>query len=225
LLNLETRRLTGFLVRREEKIVSLCEEKSVLHLGCADYPFGKEQYRNGNLLHHKIANVTDDLVGVDLSTEGVAWLASLGYKNLLVGNVERLNELEIKRQFEVIVAGELLEHLSNPGMFLSNVKPLIADDGILIITVPNAHAIKSFVRVLLFRKELIHPDHVYYFSQATIGHLCKRYGLKIKETFYYVTTPLNIAKRFIFLIPYVFMKYLSPYVGDGLIFTVERNNA
>ncbi|PKP61704.1 hypothetical protein CVT91_02235 [Candidatus Atribacteria bacterium HGW-Atribacteria-1] len=222
---LESKELKGSLVRKEKKIVSLCEGKSVLHLGCADYPFGKEQYRNGNLLHQKIANITDDLIGVDLSTEGIAWLASLGYKNLLVGNVEKLNELEIKRQFEVIVAGELLEHLSNPGMFLSNVKSLMEDDGILIITVPNAHAIKSFVRVLLFRKELIHPDHVYYFSQATIEHLCKRYELKIKETFYYVTTPLNVTKRFIFLVPYVFMKYLSLYVGDGIIFIMEKNNA
>ena len=221
---LETRGLAGSLVRREAKITSLCEGKSVFHLGCADYPFGEEQYLNGNLLHQKIANVTDDLVGVDLSTEGIAWLASLGYKNLLVGNAEKLNELEINRQFEVIVAGELLEHLSNPGMFLSDVKPLMADGGILIITVPNAHAIKSFARVLLFKKELIHPDHVCYYSQATADHLCERYGLKRKETFYYVTTPLNIAKKIIFLAPYVLIKYIAPHAGDGLIFIVEKNN-
>ena len=221
---LEARRLTGLLVRREAKIVSLCKEKSVLHLGCADYPFGEEQYRKGNLLHQKIANVTDDLVGVDLSTEGIAWLASLGYNDLLVGNVEKLDELKINRQFEVVVAGELLEHLSNPGMFLSKVKPLMADGGILIITVPNAHAIKSFARVLLFRKELIHPDHVCYFSPATIEHLCKRYSLKITETLYYVTTPSNTVKRIVFLALCVLMKYLFPCVGDGLIFVVEKNN-
>jgi len=221
---LESKKLKGFLVDRTKKITSLCRGKSVLHLGCADYPFSKERYKCGNLLHQKITEVAKYVVGIDLSAEGIGFLASLGYKNLLIGNVEKLEELGINHQFDMIVAGELLEHLSNPGMFFSGVKSLMANDGILILTVPNAHAIKSFVRVLLFRKELIHPDHVFYFSQATIDHFCKRYSLKIREVFYYLTKPTNITKKFFYPFLFIFIKYLSPYIGDGLIFVIEKNN-
>lgn len=207
---------------RTEKIMSLCKEKSVLHLGCADYPFSERQYKCGNLLHKKIAGVAKYILGLDNSAKGIAFLASLGYKNLLIGNVEKLGDLDINQQFDVVVAGELLEHLLNLGMFFSGVKSLMTNDGILILTVPNAHAVKGFLRVLLFKKELVHPDHVCYFSQATIGHLCEKYGLKITETFYYLTDSRNICKRLTFLFPRLFIKYISPCVGDGLILVAKR---
>jgi len=218
---LERKKLKGVVVDREKKILELCKRRSVLHLGCADHPFGKEQYQKGILLHQKIADVTNDLMGIDLSTEGIAWLTSVGYKNLLVGNAEKLSELGIKCKFDVIVAGELLEHLSNPGMFLSSVHPLMAQGGVLIITVPNAHAVKSFIRILFLRKELVHPDHFYYFSVATIEHICKRYNYELLEYFYYLSNPNGISKKLIFLPIKYFIKFISPYMGDGLIFIIK----
>lgn len=219
---LESKKLKGSLVNRAEKIISLCKGKTVLHLGCADYPFSREQYEAGNLLHQKITDVAKYAVGVDISAEGIAFLSSLGYKNLLVGDAEKLEGLNINQQFDVVVAGEILEHLSNPGMFFSGIKFFLKNNGILILSVPNAHAVKSFIRILLLRKELIHPDHVYYFSQATIDHFCNRYGLKIREVFYYLTKSKNIVKRLVFLPFFYFIKYLCSCIGDGLIFVVEK---
>jgi len=221
---LESKRLKGSLVDRAEKIISLCKGKSVLHLGCADYPYFKEHYNSGNLVHQRITEVAKYVVGIDLSAEGITFLSSLGYKNLIIGDVEKIGDLDINQQFDVVVAGELLEHLSNPGMFFFGAKSLMTNDGILILTVPNVHAVKSFLRVLLFKNELIHPDHVFYFSQANIDHFCKRYSLKIKEVFYYLTKSENVVKKFLTFYLYLFVKYLRPYVGDGLIFVVEKNN-
>lgn len=218
---LEKKSLNSFIVDREKKILKLCKSKSVLHLGCADYPFSVEQHREGNLLHEKLFKIAKNVFGIDFSQEGIDFLKSLGYENLLVGNVEELDKLNLIEKYDVIVAGELLEHLSNVGKFYENISCVMDNDSILIVTVPNAHSIKSFIRVL-FGNELIHSDHVYYFSPATIEHICKRYDYELLAYFYYLSEPNGFIKRLMFLPIKHFIKFISPYIGDGLIFIMKR---
>ncbi|MBO0181221.1 hypothetical protein J0682_30075, partial [Vibrio parahaemolyticus] len=74
--------------------------------------------------------------------------------------------------FDVIVAGEIIEHLNNPGLFLSGVRRFMHRDSKLVITTINAYcAMRFFVYALRGRRginEFVHPDHVAYYSYSTL---------------------------------------------------------
>lgn len=219
---LENKRLKGLIVNREEKIVELCKNNSVLHLGCADYPYSVEQYRTGKLLHEKLKKVAKQLLGIDISQEGLDYLTSLGYSNLIKGDVEEIGKIEINEKFHIVVAGELFEHLSNPGKFFENVSTIMENDSIIIISVPNAHSLKGFIRVL-FGRELLHPDHLTYFSPGTVEHLCKKYNYELLTYFYYLSESTNIIKSILFFPLKYFIQFFASTVADGIIFIIKKS--
>lgn len=218
---LERKKLNRTVVDREKKILELCKSKSILHLGCADHPFSVERHIAGTLLHEKLSRIANRIWGVDCSIKGIDFLKSLGYENLIVGDVEDCGKLDLREKYDVILAGELLEHLSNVGRFFENVIRTMSDDSILIITVPSAHSIKSFLRVLL-GNELVHADHLYYFSPATIEHICKRYKCEFLEYCYYLSEPHGILRKIVFVPVKYFIKLLCPSISDGLIFVLKK---
>jgi 2-polyprenyl-3-methyl-5-hydroxy-6-metoxy-1,4-benzoquinol methylase len=105
-------------------------------------------------------------------------------------------EAGVLPEAEIIIAGEVLEHLSNPGHFLDNVwvlgKPVI-------ITVPNA---TSRVYDQARGKEVVNKEHVSWYSYHTLKVLVERHNFKIKEWFWYNG---------------------KPYIAEGLIFHLEPN--
>lgn len=84
---------------------------------------------------------------------------------------------------DVIVCGEILEHLSNPGWFLKRLRRQYA--GIpLIVTVPNAYSAGS-LSWLKQGIENVNRDHVAWYSPKTISTLLQRAGYTVGALFYY----------------------------------------
>ena len=94
------------------------------------------------------------------------------------------------------------------------------NNSILVITVPNAFSLKVFLRALL-GIELVHPDHISYYTPTTIKQLCDRYYFEIINYYYYLTESQNLVKRIFFIPLKLFIKYCSPFISDGLIFLVK----
>jgi 2-polyprenyl-3-methyl-5-hydroxy-6-metoxy-1,4-benzoquinol methylase len=67
-------------------------------------------------------------------------------------DAERMN---FDRKFDMIIAGDVLEHMSNPCLFLQQVSSLLSDGGELIIAVSHAFTFVA-IRVWLFQKENVH---------------------------------------------------------------------
>jgi 2-polyprenyl-3-methyl-5-hydroxy-6-metoxy-1,4-benzoquinol methylase len=103
-----------------------------------------------------------------------------GDASLVVGNVEELEAVDLDRQFDVVVAGELIEHLNNPGRFLRGVRRFVAPHGRLILTTPNAFGVKFFMHALAGR-DRSHPDHALLFSVSTLQCLLTRHGFQPLE--------------------------------------------
>lgn len=84
---------------------------------------------------------------------------------------------------DVIICGEVLEHLCNPGWFLQRLKSQYA--GIpVVITVPNAFS--DVARTHLKKgRENVNIDHVAWYSPRTLRTLVERYGFSIREFAYY----------------------------------------
>jgi 2-polyprenyl-3-methyl-5-hydroxy-6-metoxy-1,4-benzoquinol methylase len=76
-------------------------------------------------LHGLIAERAASVVGVDYDRQAVEQLRAKGF-DVRVGNVENL---DLGRRYEVVVAGELFEHLTNHRSFLDSVRRHLAPGG------------------------------------------------------------------------------------------------
>ena len=52
-----------------------------------------------------------------------------------------MTKIRLGRKFDVIVTGEILEHLPNQGLFLENAERHLKKKGVQILTTPNALAL------------------------------------------------------------------------------------
>ena len=181
------------LVQRVDFIKQACAGKKVLHLGCTDHPYTLEAIKNNMLLHFELEKTAKDLYGFDYDQEGIDVLSKAGGKNLFRADLEKLDEVELNETFDVIIAGEMIEHLSNPGLFLRGIKRFMNTDTKLVITTINAYSgMRFFIYGLRGRggaTEPVHPDHVAYYSYKTLNLVVRRENLQVREFAFYDLGP------------------------------------
>lgn len=173
---------------RWDIIENYVKGKNVLDIGCAELIGSTiDKKKKSRWIHAKISKVAKELTGVDINEEQVVLLKEMGY-NIVVGDAEII---DLGHDFDVIVAGELIEHLSNPGIFLDNMKRHLKGDGIFILTTPNRFDFMTFLRSFLhntipsYNKPI--AKHVTYFDENSISALLKRHGFEPIEIAYYWT--------------------------------------
>ncbi len=165
---------------REAFIVERCKGKRVMNLGCAS-----------GALHGKIKAVATEAIGVDREASA----------DIICDLDDTPQDLTDPSRWpglygaEIVVAGEIIEHLGNPGRLLQQLKKLSAP---VIITVPNAFHTAG-LRWMKLGYEQVNPDHISWFSWKTLKTLVERYGFAVSEFYWYNGQPL-IAEGLIFLI-------------------------
>ncbi len=176
-------------VERVEYIKKSCAGKKVLHLGCTNYPFTEHSIEHKMLLHFELEEVAGELYGFDFDQKGIDILEAAGAKNIFFADLEQLEEVNLSETFDVIIAGEMIEHLSNPGLFLKGIQRFMNPQTNLLITTINAYC---GMRMLTYglrgdggTHEPVHPDHVAYYSHSTLRVLVERENLKVNNFLFY----------------------------------------
>ncbi len=210
------------LVQRLETIKEYCRGKKVLHLGCCNSPYTESSIANGSILHFDLQKVATEVYGFDFDDEGLAILADHGVANLFKADLEHLEDIDLDTTFDVIVAGEMIEHLNNPGLFLSGIQRFMNADTELVITTLNAYYGMRFFRYGFTknhgRNEPVHPDHVAYYSYATLNLIVKRHGLDVSRfMFYNMGTEHRPTTPFIFRLINDICTHIAPQWSDGVI--------
>lgn len=177
-------------VDRNAFLLERARGKKVLHLGCADEHVVNQKLSKGAHLHAQLKSVASELWGVDLSDDGISQLREAGFDNLIRGDVERLDEIAgiPNGHFDVIIAGEIIEHLLNPGLFLNSCRRVCSPTTDVILTTPNA-LVYSLPIFALLGREAIHPDHTLMWSPTTLRSLVGRCGFAVEEFLVYGGTP------------------------------------
>lgn len=177
------------LVQRLQFVRSVCAGRKVLHLGCTNWPYTMDAIRAGMLLHADLNDVASELYGLDFDQQGIDVLGSQGFSNLYRGDLEKLDEVRIDETFDVIIAGEIIEHLNNPGLFLNGIKRFMDGETLLVITTVNAYSGMRFLVYGLRGKggeaEPVHPDHIAYYSYSTLNLLLNRHGFNVDRFMFY----------------------------------------
>ena len=175
-------------VFRKDAINQLCVGKSVLHLGFIQHAhLYEERLRTGEWLHAQIGDVARRLVGIDYLDDEVTRIRSeLGYE-VYTGDVCRLADVDLDEAFDVIVCGELIEHVENPGLMLEGIKRFCHSQTLVVLTTPNPW---SRQRMKLLRhgdpeESWLNPEHTMWFSFQTLKQLLARAGYKCTVGDYY----------------------------------------
>jgi len=193
--------------------------KDVLDIGCVDArPGGEKKYKSTGL-HLFLKESASSVLGVDLDEGGVKSMKDEGY-NVMAADCE---DMDLKRRFDCVVAGEIIEHLSNPGLFLENVKRHLAENGFLIITTPNAFGIVNFFRILRRNSIKVHAEHTCWYDPATLRQLLERHSFKVEEMFF-SNKRKWYKRRYFFKLKYQVPKFFTrmrPYFS-GTIIAVAR---
>jgi SAM-dependent methyltransferase len=87
------------------------------------------------------------------------------YTEIFTGTLQQFGELN-RDSVDAISAGEILEHIENPGSFLRECHNFLSSGGKLFLSAPNSNS--PFERLLtleLFRKYFYTQDHFFYVPQ------------------------------------------------------------
>jgi 2-polyprenyl-3-methyl-5-hydroxy-6-metoxy-1,4-benzoquinol methylase len=223
------------LVDRRAFILEEIEGRRVAHLGFADVGCEITRASAGSWLHAAMAQKAKELVGLDISEEAVELARVRGYAAACVDLTDRASLEALNLQpFELVVAGEIIEHVDDVGLFLDSLDALIAPSGRLLLTTPNAHRLVDLV-IAATGRELVHPDHVHLYSAATLSRALSRRGWVVERSAMYLNplTPFRRqakvsdslrtgAVRCSYLLQRRLSRRISPYLADGLIVVAKR---
>lgn len=158
---------------RVKQILQWTKGPLVLHVGCADHVV-----REGSdyWLHKHLIDNFPHVVGLDSSEENILSMRNLGYQNLEIGDAE---EFELEDRFDTIVAGELIEHLSNPGLFFERASNHLKPGGRLVITTPYPFSLLNQLFAYTKYPVTVQNDqHSMWFCVKTLRQLYERYGFQ-----------------------------------------------
>ena len=180
-----------------------CSGRSVLDMGCVCHN-AEFAVSDPNWLHKKIKAVAKDVMGLDYLPQEVAKLRDLGY-NIIYGDASK--PIDLDRKFDVIVAGDLIEHLHNFEGFFENCKRLLNKGGRLLVTTPNPFFADEFHYVAFRNTFLINPEHTCWIDPMAMSHLAGRFGFRI-EALHFLSGSWKL-KNLIFENPKVFFDILN----------------
>jgi SAM-dependent methyltransferase len=130
----------------------------LLDIGCRDGTLTK-QYGSG---HH--------VVGLDVDVEAVRRANAAG----IDARAQDLNRDALTfpdASFDVVVAGEVLEHLQWPEAVVRDIHRVLRPNGRFFGTVPNAFRLRNRVLFFLGRDFEVDPTHLHWFSPASMRKL------------------------------------------------------
>jgi hypothetical protein len=166
-------------VDRISYIQSLCTGKTVLDLGAMDETAFASKRGKGTWLHEELAKVATTVVGVDNSSVVPEQGLRTGERSIIHhGDVHDLEDFLNRHAVvpDVVVAGELIEHVPNPLALLQALATTPSLRGkTLILTTPNATALHNCL-IALTGRESTHPDHLLILSYKTLNTLFLRSG-------------------------------------------------
>jgi len=229
------------IVSREQYVLEACRGKRVIHLGAAQGSDSNDlaEYNSTvdprTFLHTRITAVASRCVGIDYNEFFVQYLKdTFQIDNILCGNIEDARAMaRIDLAADVIVMGEIIEHISNPGLALSNIRDnLMRDSTKLLVTMPNALDASNFLYGL-FRSESHDPDHVAMYTPRLFDKLCQRVNLRVVDLVYYQSTISTngwnyytldrcTPRKLILCAYYNLLLRLNPGFSNGLIAVAIR---
>lgn len=147
-------------------------------------------------------------------------------------------------KYDIIIISEVFEHLKNPKLFLENIKKILNEKSIIILSTPNLNNLTlKILRILKLDKiikfddySLFHSnvgfDHISLFEQKEFFKIIEKQGLKIEDkkrvTFFYGNkfldkNPVIFALYILFDILFDKFNFLNSFSYNNF-YAINKNN-
>jgi SAM-dependent methyltransferase len=151
----------------------------VLHIGCSGQAGRRSSVDSPFWMHGRLMKKHGDVWGLEYSPSNIAELEAEGIRNIHLGDAQ---DFDLGRTFDTIVAGELIEHLPNPGAFLNACRKHLGPGGRLVLTTPYAfNMFSSIYAWLKFPHTCSNPEHTTWFCPTTLSQLAVNCGYRVES--------------------------------------------
>ena len=148
-------------IKRYEFAARFCREKVVLDAACG-VGYGSSF----------LASVVREVTGVDVSPEAIAYAKEHYQKENTRFEIMDVCSLNFPdRYFDLVCSFETLEHLNEPLKFLAQIKRVLKEGGVLIISTPNV------------KRTVINPDNPYHkveFSRKDFNNILRKHFSRVE---------------------------------------------
>lgn len=149
--------------------------KRILYIGGVDDDRGNLDKHDA--LYRAVRDRWGDAIAVYRSPRETARVEDLGLPAISADP----ETMELGRVFDLVLAADNLEHLSNGGLFLRRVERHLDDGGLFLVTTPNPLGLVRIGERLFGRREKANPAHTCWFTGRVLGQLAARYGMEMRD--------------------------------------------
>jgi 2-polyprenyl-3-methyl-5-hydroxy-6-metoxy-1,4-benzoquinol methylase len=171
------------------KLIPRSENQKILEIGCGG---------GDTLIEIKKNRIAKEVVGVDINFLEESNQQNSLIDKILIGNIEQL-ELDYPEQyFDVIICGDVIEHLIDPWSLIIKLTKHLKNEGIWIISIPNVREIFTLYKIVIrgnFKYNeggILDRTHLRFFCKQNIIELFSTPHLKISKIF----TNLDLFEKF-----------------------------
>lgn len=139
------------------------------------------------LLYAKENNYANKIYGVELFEIENSNQSNDKFEEFLIANIETTKLHFDELMFDVILLGDVLEHLVDPYTVLDNLKKFLKPNGIIIASIPNIREWNT-MKTIFFKGDFRYDDagildrtHLRFFTKKNIIELFENNNYKIKK--------------------------------------------
>jgi 2-polyprenyl-3-methyl-5-hydroxy-6-metoxy-1,4-benzoquinol methylase len=195
-------------IRFHEMDPSVFENRNFLDIGCATGMLLENMREKGFIVS-----------GVDICSESAAYGLKKRNVPIFAGTLDEARFPD--RHFSVVHFSHLIEHVPDPKVFMLEVRRILSDRGIAIITTPNIKGLQARLLGKKWRSAI--PDHLYLFSKKTLARLLRETGFITEKIVTWGGIASGLAPSFIKKPMDVLAKMLG--FGDVMLFLVRKTSA
>lgn len=166
-------------------------KNKVLEIGCG---------KGLTLLEMKKTGKAEYTVGVDIIDSDEAKRNMDEFYNLDIEN----EDLPFKDYFDIIVCGDVLEHLIDPWSAVKKLRTYLKPNGILIASIPNIREIRVLTTIFLkgnfeyADSGILDKTHLRFFCKKNMIQLFENADFKIKKVHYDLYPTANFLNKISF---------------------------
>ena len=153
-------------------LAAVGEGKRVLDVGCSS-----------GYLSEPLATRGNTIVGIELDPDA-ARAAEAFCERVLVGDVETMALPLDPASFDVVLCGDVIEHLRDPVATLARLRPFLKPGGRLVLSTPNVANWAIRLSLLAGRwrytdRGILDRSHTHLFTRSTLAEAVRRAGFDV----------------------------------------------
>ena len=163
-------------------LAAVGEGKRVLDVGCSS-----------GYLAEPLAGLGNTIVGIELDP-AAARAAEAFCERVHVGDVETMELPLDPGSFDVVLCGDVVEHLRDPVGALARLRPFLKPGGRLVLSTPNVAnwAVRASLLAGRWRytdRGILDRSHTHLFTRATLREAVERAGYRVDQIDFSVPVP------------------------------------